>query len=416
MHAWLRGWIEARGIDEAAAAALAVLAVAGAALALAWLADRVAKRVLVRAAHFLTQQTDASWDDALVEHGVFRRLSHLAPAVVLYTMGSAFGETAAGWVERLALVYMIVVTARAASALLEAALSIYQSSDLSAERPVQGYVQLLRIFLYVVAAIFVVSMLLDQEPWGLLTGLGALSAVLLLVFRDTILGFVASVQLAGNDMVRRGDWIEMPSYGADGDVLEVSLHTVKVQNWDKTISTIPTHALITNSFKNWRGMSDSGGRRIKRAVSIDVNTIRFCDDAMLERFEKFDVIRDYVREKRAELAESNAAVGGAERINARRLTNVGTFRAYVVAYLRGHPKIHSSMTFLVRQLAPTDHGLPIEIYVFSNDQDWVRYEDIQSDIFDHILAVLPEFELRAYQSPSGHDLETAAGALAARAG
>jgi miniconductance mechanosensitive channel len=406
MHDWLQAWLEAQGLAAGPASAGAAVGLLLAAVVLAWAADRVAKRVLVRAAHYLTARTDTTWDDALVEHRVFRRIAHLAPALVLYTMGSAFGEFAQDWVERGALVYMIVVTVLALSALLAAGLGLYRHSELSQERPVQGYVQLVRILLFLVAAIFVVSTLLDVEPWGLLTGLGALSAVLLLVFRDTILGFVASVQLGTNDMVRRGDWIEMPAFGADGDVLEVSLHTVKVQNWDKTISTIPTHALITNSFKNWRGMSESGGRRIKRAVNVDLNTIRFCDDAMLGRFERFDVIRDYIVEKRAELAASNARVeGGAERINERRLTNVGTFRAYVIAYLHAHPKIHRDMTFLVRQLTPSQHGLPIEIYVFSNDQDWVRYEALQADIFDHIFAVLPEFELRAYQAPSGHDLE-----------
>ena len=244
MHAFLRGWLESQGLGEAAAAAAALGAFVFGALLLAWLADRIAKLYLVRLAGYLTSRTDTHWDDALVEHGVFRRIAQLAPAVVLYTLGSAFGETAQDWVERGALVYMIVVTALAMSALLQAGLSVYQSSPISRERPVQGYVQLARILLYTVTAIFVVSTLLDQEPWGLLTGLGALSAILLLVFRDTILGFVASVQLANNDMVRRGDWIEMPAYGADGDVMDITLHTVKVQNWDKTITTIPTHAMV----------------------------------------------------------------------------------------------------------------------------------------------------------------------------
>ncbi len=415
MHTWLQAQLEAQGLAGSAAGPVAVAALAVGALLLAWIADRVAKVWLVRVARYLTSRTDTSWDDALVEKGVFSRIAQLAPAIVLYTLGSAFGETAQDWVERGALLYMIVVLALSISAVLEAGLSVYQRSDLSRERPVQGYVQLLRIFLYLIAAIFLVSTLLDEEPWGLLTGLGALSAVLLLVFRDTILGFVASVQLGNNDMVRRGDWIEMPSFGADGDVLEVSLHTVKVQNWDKTVSTIPTHALISHSFKNWRGMSESGGRRIKRAVHIDVNTIRFCDDAMLGRFERFDAIRDYVQEKRAELQQTNTAIGdGAERINERRLTNVGTFRAYIIAYLRAHPDIHPDLTFLVRQLPPTDRGLPIEIYVFSSNQEWAAYEAIQADIFDHVLAVLPEFELRAYQSPSGHDIEAATLAMAGR--
>ena len=245
---------------------------------------------------------------------------------------------------------------------------------------------------------------------GILTGLGAMTAVLILVFKDSILGFVASMQLSMNDMVRIGDWIEMPKFGADGDVIDVTLHTVKVQNWDKTITTIPSYALISDSFKNWRGMSESGGRRIKRAVNIDVNSIRFCDEAMLHRFEKNNLLKGYLQTKQSELTEYNTKHGNdpQDLINARHLTNVGTFRAYMVEYLKNHPNIHQNMTFLVRQLPPGEHGLPIELYVFSNDQDWVNYEGIQSDIFDHLLAIAPQFGLRIFQRPSGADLEALA--------
>jgi len=245
----------------------------------------------------------------------------------------------------------------------------------------------------------------------LFSGLGAMTAVLMLVFKDPLLGFIAGIQLSANRMVARGDWIEMPKYGADGDVLEVALTTVKIQNWDKTITTIPTYALITESFKNWRGMTESGGRRIKRAINIDMQSIKFCDDDMLARFIKIQHVAEYMERKRDEIASWNAerGVDASTPVNGRRLTNVGTFRAYVVAYLNSHPMIDADMTFLVRQLAPTPHGLPIEIYVFSRDQDWVRYEDIQSDIFDHILAVSSEFDLRVYQTPSGGDLQTLRG-------
>jgi miniconductance mechanosensitive channel len=236
--------------------------------------------------------------------------------------------------------------------------------------------------------------------------MGALTAILLLVFKDAILGLVAGIQLVSNDMVRPGDWIEMPKYGADGDVVEVSLTTVKVRNWDKTITTVPTYALISDSFKNWRGMSESGGRRIKRSISIDVDSIRHCDDAMLDRYERIERIADYVRETRARLAKSNREAGSddAVPVNGRRMTNVGTFRKYVEAYLRELPDVHPEMTFLVRQLQPTDRGLPIEIYVFSKDQRWERYEEIQADIFDHLYASLPFFGLRAFQLPSGASL------------
>jgi miniconductance mechanosensitive channel len=248
--------------------------------------------------------------------------------------------------------------------------------------------------------------LFGKNPGFFLGGLGAFTAVIMLIFKDSILGFVAGIQLTRNDMVRIGDWIEMPKYNADGDVIDVSLNTVKVQNWDKTIATIPTYVLMTDSFRNWRGMADSGGRRIKRALYIDMNSIKFCTEQMLDRFARFEFIRDYIDRKRKEVADYNVEnhVDDSQLVNGRRLTNVGTFRAYVEAYLRNHPKVHQDMTFLIRQLAPTEHGLPLEIYVFSNDQVWANYEAIQSDIFDHVLAVVPQFDLRVFQTPSGMDL------------
>jgi miniconductance mechanosensitive channel len=227
----------------------------------------------------------------------------------------------------------------------------------------------------------------------------------MLIFKDTILGFVASIQLSGHDMVRIGDWIEMPKYGADGDVIDVSIHTVKVRNWDKTITTIPTYSLVSDAFKNWRGMSESGGRRIKRALHIDLNSIKFCTDEMLERFKKFSLLRDYISSRQEEISRYNQEhkTDTSQLINGRRQTNIGVFRAYIIAYLKNHPKIHKNMTFLVRHLEPTEHGLPVQIYVFSNDQVWANYESIQADIFDHLLAAVPEFELRVFQNPTGHD-------------
>ena len=244
--------------------------------------------------------------------------------------------------------------------------------------------------------------------------MGALTAVLLLVFRDAILGFVAGIMISVNNIVRVGDWIEMSKAGADGDVIDVSLTTVKVQNWDKTITTIPTYDLISDSFRNWRGMKDSGGRRIKRPLYLDVQSIRFADEELIKRWEKIDLLKDYLKKKREEIQKANEERGTDLTIlgNGRRITNAGTFRAYCVAYLKAHPQIHQDMTFLVRQLAPTEHGLPIEIYVFSKDQVWANYEAIQADIFDHLLSVIGEFDLHIFQKPSGLDMQSMVGRLA----
>ena len=304
-----------------------------------------------------------------------------------------------------ATIYILLVGALVADAFLSAALDIYRSTDSSREISIKSLVQFLKVILYFVVGLFALSVLLGKSPDYLLGGLTAITAVLLLIFRDAILGLVAGIQLTVNRMISRGDWIEMPKYGADGDVLDVSLTTVKVQNWDKTITTIPTYALISESFKNWRGMQESGGRRIKRSVYIDISTVKFCDGEMLERFARIQYITAHIERKKRELAEYNEVnkVDLTNLVNGRRMTNLGTFRAYVTAYLKNHPQINQDMTFLVRQLAPTEQGLPIEIYVFCKDIVWANYEAIQADIFDHILAIVPEFDLRVFQEPTGAD-------------
>jgi miniconductance mechanosensitive channel len=343
---------------------------------------------------------------------VFNRLSHLAPSLVIYAFAElAFPDIVSvqNAIRRVAVAYMIIVTAIVIDAFLNAVVAIYGTSSVAKSRPIKSYVQVAKIFVYLITIVLVITTLLDRSPWAFLSGLGALTAVIMLLFKDTILGFVASIQLVSYDMVRQGDWIEMPKYGADGDVIDVTLNTVKVQNWDKTISTIPTYALVSDTFRNWRGMKESGGRRIKRAIVIDLNTIHFCSEEMLDRFEKVRLISDYIKQKRVELKAHNEkySIGSDVAVNVRRLTNIGTFRAYVVAYLKQHPKVHQNMTFMVRQLPPSEKGLPMEIYVFSNDQAWVNYEGIQADIFDHLLAVVPEFGLRVYQNPSGEDVRAA---------
>ncbi len=390
---------------------LANVGIIGALLAVAVVADLVAKRILLSSLRAVARRTRVTWDDALVARNVFGRLAQLVPALIIYS-GLKFipglPDQLAALVANVTVAYMVLMLTLTLTAALSAANDIYEGHPISRERPLKGVVQLLQIGIYLIGGVLIIAVLLDRSPLLLLSGLGAMTAILLLVFKDTILGLVASVQLTANDMVRVGDWIEMPQYKADGDVIDVALHTVKVQNWDKTITTIPTYKLIAESFKNWRGMSASGGRRIKRAVYVDQNSIRFLSDEEVERFKRFALLKDYVQAKEKELADYNARLPHATdaEVNQRRLTNVGTFRAYIKNYLVNHPRIHTDgMTLLVRQLPPTPDGLPIELYCFTNTTAWGEYEDIQSDIFDHLLAIAGEFGLRLYQKPAGKDLE-----------
>ncbi len=379
----------------------------------AYLADKITKRILLATVARIVRRTTFTWDDVLQKNKVFVRIAHIAPAFAIYygiQLVPGFSDVLTGLVRQAALATLILVGIISVGALLNAVQEIYSESRIANDRPIKGYVQIVKIFVYVLGAIVAVATLIGQSPLFFLGGIGAMTAVLLLVFRDTILSFVASLQIANNDMVRVGDWIEMPQFNADGDVVDIALHTVKVQNWDKTITTIPTHKLISDSFKNWRSMSESGGRRIKRAVHIDMNSIRFLDETDIERFGKFVLLKDYIAEKKQELKAYNSQVTDGDDslvANARKLTNIGTFRMYVVQYLRSSPKIHDKMTFIIRQLSPSGDGLPLEIYVFANDVDWIAYEGIQSDIFDHLLAIVPEFGLRVFQQPTGRDFQAA---------
>ena len=371
--------------------------------------DRIAKYVVLAAVRKFAAKTTVTWDDTLVEYNVFERIVHLAPAVIVFLgigLVPDMPDAAAQVIRNVAMGYMVLMLTLALTSALGAANAIYSTTPMARERPLKGFVQLLQIVVWVLGGVLIVATIVDRSPLLLLSGFGAMTAVLLLVFKDTILSLVASVQLTAQDMVRVGDWIEMPQFGADGDVVDVQLHTVKVQNWDKTITTIPTHRLISDSFKNWRGMSQSGARRIKRAIHFDVSSIRFQTPDEVQHFRRFALLSDYVGEKEAELKAYNDGLTTAvdEEVNRRRLTNLGTYRAYALNYLKNHPKIHSGLTLIVRQLAPGPEGAPLEIYCFTNTTVWADYEDIQSDIFDHLLAIVPEFGLRLYQKPAGTDI------------
>ena len=378
-------------------------------LVAAIIVDLVVKQVLIKAVRALARRSSATWDDALVSHNVFGRLVQVVPAlIVLIGLPFVAGlpEQGVQLIRSVTLGYMVLMMTLALTAMLCAASAIYEVTPTGKDRPLKGFVQLVQIVVWMLGAVLIVSVVLDRSPLLLLSGFGAMTAILLLVFKDTILSLVANVQLTAQDMVRVGDWIEMPQFGADGDVVDVQLHTVKVQNWDKTITTIPTHRLITDSFRNWRGMSQSGARRIKRAIFVDVSSIRFQTQEEVDHFKRFALLKDYIDDKERELEEYNLGLASevAAEVNRRRITNIGTFRAYAYNYLKNHPQIHKSMTLIVRQLAPGPEGLPLEIYCFTNTTAWAVYEDIQSDIFDQLLAIVPEFGLRLYQQPAGSDI------------
>lgn len=375
---------------------------------IAIIATLIIRKTLLKFLVNWIQSNHYRWDDPLAGNKLLFKISWFVPITIFSLAIDMFldpGVASYLPAKRLITAGFVVVSVLSLSALLSTVNDIHRIIRKNKGASLRGYTDAGKILTYVLGAIFLISIFTGKSPWGILSVLGGLTAVTMLVFKDSILGFVASVQINSTDMVRLGDWVEIPQYGADGDVIDMSIHSIRVQNWDKTISTIPTYAVVSNSFKNWRGMSESGGRRIKRAINIDIHSIRFCDEQMLDKFSKISLIADYLKKREQEIKDYNQQhhYGQNPDISSRRQTNIGVFRAYVAAYLKSNTNLHQDMTFLVRQLAPTECGLPLEIYVFSKDQAWANYEAIQADIFDHLLAAAPEFGLHIFQNPSGFD-------------
>ncbi|PID27228.1 MAG: mechanosensitive ion channel protein MscS [Candidatus Cloacimonadota bacterium] len=358
---------------------------------LAWLGNFIVKRVFMRALMSFIKKSKNSWDDIVFKHKVFYNIAKIVPAAIIFNFAFLLPilETT---IEKLTISYMIIVLNIALSSFLNAINEIYETVELSKVKSIKSFIQIIKILAIVVCVILVATVILGKSPLALLGGIGAMTAVIMLIFKDTILSFVASIQITFTDIVKIGDWITMSNFGADGDVIDISLYTVTVQNFDKTIVTIPTSKIIDNSFKNWRGMSESGARRIKRSINIDINSVNFLKSNEVENLKKIDLIKDYLENK--VLENSNV-----------KLTNIGVFRIYVVNYLKSLSTIDKSKTLLVRHLQPTSEGLPLEIYSFANDNRWANYEDIQSDIFDHLLATITQFGLKVFQAPSGKDIE-----------
>ena len=358
------------------------------------------KFILKKTVYKIIQRSTNQYDDMLIKNKVIGRICLLIPALLtaslLPDVLPDFPETAAALLKAVKIAEIFIVT-MILSAIVSTLEDIYNTQEMSKLKPITSLVQVIKIVLYVIAVLVSIAYLLDTEISTILISLGTVSAVLMLVFQDFIKGFVGSIQLSANDMLRIGDWIIMGP--ADGNVLEINLTTVKVQNWDKTITTIPTYQLVSSPFTNWRGMSESGGRRIARSINIDVNTIRYCTPEMLEKYKQYSLVKDYITQRQEDIIEYNKANGidTSEIINGRQQTNLGIFRAYIKAYLNNNPRLNHNMMIMVRQLQPTEFGVPLQIYAFSSDKKWINYEEIQSDIFDHIISAAQMFDLKIYQ-------------------
>ena len=370
-------------------------------LAIAFLGDAICRHIILTAVARLVKKTKATWDDIVFDRKVLTHVSHLVAPILLYILLplaiSNLGLLS--FIQRICMIYIIAVFLKFISSLLTALFHVYSEKEQFRDRPLKGLLQTVQVILFFIGGIIIVSILIDKSPMVLLTGLGASAAVLMLVFKDSIMGFVSGIQLSANNMLRVGDWIQMPKYGADGTVIEVTLNTVKVRNWDNTITTIPPYALVSDSFQNWRGMQESGGRRIKRSIRIDMNSVKFCTPEMLAKYKKIQLLKDYIEETE----NKEHGIDNSILVNGRRQTNLGVFRAYLTNYLKSLPTVNQDLTCMVRQLQPTEQGIPLELYFFSAIKAWVPYEGVQADVFDHVLAIIPEFDLHVFQNPTGED-------------
>ena len=371
------------------------------------IAKFITARLILKNLSSYVKKTKIKWDDIMLKRKVFSRLSHIVAPLVFYFFIPSFSIEFQIFIEKVVFTYITIIILFVIDALLNCVNDLYNSYAKSKSKPIKGFIQVSQIVLYLFGIIILISYLFDKSPVIILSGVGALAAVFLIVFKDSLLGLVSGIQIATNDMVRIGDWIEMPKYDANGAVVDISLNIIKVENFDKTVTTIPSYAFISDSFKNWRNMQECGGRRIKRSIYVDSSSVQLCDSQMIEKFKKIRYISEYIKRKETEIDEynKNPDIDPTHSINVRRLTNIGTFREYIQQYINNSPHIHKEMVRMVRQLEPGINGVPLEIYAFTNDTNWINYEGIQGDIFDHILSVASEFNIRIFQNPSGYDMK-----------
>ncbi len=401
-------WLLQLGLSHSNAIILKGVIIVIGLLILSYIVFKVTQKIVVKLFKEIAKRTETTWDDIMVERRVFHRLAYIAPALLIHALTPTMLAEYHIWssiLQAALKIYMVFIVIIVMDAFFNTIVDIYQDFELSKFKPIKGYVQISKIVIYIISAIIIISVLIGQSPLYLLGGLGALSAVMMLIFKDTLLGFVASIQLSSNDMLRPGDWITMSKFGADGVVKDINLTTVKIENFDNTITTIPTYSFISDAFQNWRGMEESGVRRIKRSINIDIHSVIFCTPEMISKFEKIDLIKVYMKSKQAELDEFNTKnmVDDSIMVNGRRQTNLGVFRMYIQNYLKDNPYLSNDDTLVVRQLQPSEKGLPIEIYAFSKVLEFDAYENLIADIFDHILAVVPQFELQIFQNPTSID-------------
>ena len=414
---WMYGVLRELGFSVETADVWDRWVVLGFIVAIAFVSDFVCRQLLLRVVKRIVARTKATWDDILFEDRVLRRLCHIVPPVLIYFLLPLAFPPESGMVAfvlKLLLIYVIAVVLRFVNAFLKALHDVADQKEELQGKPLKGLMQTGQVIAFFVCIILIISILIDKSPARLLAGLGASAAILMLVFKDSIMGLVSGIQLTANDMLHVGDWISMSKYGVNGRVTEVTLNTVKVRNWDNTIVTVPPYLLISDAFQNWRPMQDSGGRRVMRSVNIDMNSVRFCTPEMLDRFRKIRLLKDYIDETERLIAESNEQAGvenDPEPVNGLHQTNLGVFRAYLERYLRSLAGINQEMMLMVRQLQPTEKGLPVELYFFSKVTEWTVYEKVQADVFDHVLAVIPEFGLRVFQNPAGSDVRDLKGEI-----
>ena len=403
-------WLLDLGLAENIATGIQFLVELLVLVLLCFIADKIAKKIFVRIVTTIVKRTSFVWDDVLLENKVFDRLAHLAPALVVQATATYVFEDFQDFipfVKRIADAYMVGVMLMVVISIFNTLEHYFKQTESLKDKPIDSYFQLAKLVSYFVFGVLIIAKIFNKDPQGILTAMGALTAVSMLVFKDTILGFVASIQLSANDMIRVGDWVSMPKYGADGDVIKITLNTVKVQNWDKTISTIPTYSFVSDSFKNWRGMAEAGGRRIKRSIVLKSGSVQFCDAEMVSKFKNYALIKGYLDTKVEEINKYNEQ-GEYDKsflINGRHLTNIGVFRVYTEAYIKSLNSIHPDLTCMVFQSEATEFGIPIQVYCFTKTTEWGEYEEVQSDIFDHLYASAPEFGLEVFQQPSGGDFK-----------